>query len=89
MWNRCTKLGKLIQTAYTRLVIRGRLQTTSQLLLQSWNAFFINVSRGVTPGEAYQPPPTSSAYPSNVGNAVSEHLAIQALIRAYQVTAVV
>lgn len=58
-------------------------------LLQSWNAFFLNVSRGATPGEAYQSPPTtypSSSRSSNVGNEISEHLAIQALIRAYQVT---
>ena len=53
--------------------------------VQSWNAFFLNVSHGATPGEAYQSPPI--AYPSNVTSNVKEHLAIQALIRAYQVTA--
>lgn len=80
------KLGKLIQTAYMRLVTDAVKKTLAKLLLQSWNAFFLNVSRGATSGEAYQSPPTT--YPSNVGTDIGKHLAIQALIRAYQVSAI-
>ncbi|XP_065910011.1 2-oxoglutarate dehydrogenase complex component E1-like isoform X2 [Dysidea avara] len=51
----------------------------------SWNAFFTNVSRGAVPGAAYQRPPDSYPMVGTGGGDVGKHLAVQALIRAYQV----
>ena len=68
---------------------------------QSWDAYFRNVNNGAPPGEAYQSPPmfggsvstaaaSVSSQPMGVDTAnmkevIDEHLAVQALIRGYQV----
>lgn len=65
---------------------------------QSWDAFFRNANAGVPPGAAYQSPlalqGSSLALPSvqrlagakpDVEKLVADHLAVQSLIRAYQV----
>ncbi|XP_058473843.1 2-oxoglutarate dehydrogenase complex component E1-like [Solea solea] len=65
---------------------------------KSWDVFFRNVNAGVPPGGAYQSPPPLSG-PSqgltrvqhqvgagqNLEKLVKDHLAVQSLIRAYQV----
>lgn len=66
--------------------------------LQSWDIFFRNANAGAAPGTAYQsPPPLSSSLSTlsqaqflvqaqpNVDKLVEDHLAVQSLIRAYQV----
>lgn len=67
-------------------------------LSQSWDIFFRNANAGAPPGTAYQSPPPLgvslsglpqvqtlvSAQP-NVEKLVEDHLAVQSLIRAYQV----
>lgn len=68
------------------------------LSLQSWDIFFRNVNTGVPPGAAYQSPQPLSGSPEglasvqalvgaqpNVQKLVEDHLAVQSLIRAYQV----
>lgn len=68
------------------------------LSLQSWDAFFRNANAGVPPGAAYQSPSTLQGSPltlpsvqkvtgakANVEKLVADHLAVQSLIRAYQV----
>lgn len=65
---------------------------------QSWDAFFRNANAGVPPGAAYQSPlalqGSSLALTSvqklagakpDVEKLVADHLAVQSLIRAYQV----
>lgn len=63
-------------------------------LLQSWDVFFRNANAGAPPGAAYQSPLGLSAAPQlsslvgaqpNVEKLVEDHLAVQSLIRAYQV----
>lgn len=67
--------------------------------LQSWDVFFRNANAGAPPGAAYQSPLGLSAASSlvapqlsslvgaqpNVEKLVEDHLAVQSLIRAYQV----
>lgn len=61
---------------------------------QSWDVFFRNANAGAPPGSAYQSPLALSAAPQlsslvgaqpNVEKLVEDHLAVQSLIRAYQV----
>ncbi|XP_064031733.1 2-oxoglutarate dehydrogenase complex component E1 isoform X2 [Pogoniulus pusillus] len=65
---------------------------------KSWDIFFRNANAGAAPGTAYQsPPPLGSSLSSlsqaqflvqaqpNVDKLVEDHLAVQSLIRAYQV----
>lgn len=69
------------------------------LCLQSWDIFFRNTNAGAPPGTAYQSPlplslgslsavaraqPLVEVQP-NVDKLVEDHLAVQSLIRAYQV----
>lgn len=73
-------------------------------LSQSWDAFFHNVEAGRKPGSAYQAPPTlyprtvaGAAMPAVVpvhegvsdAKLIQDHLNVQALIRAYQVRALI
>jgi len=67
---------------------------------KSWDVFFRGVTAGVQPGEAYQAPPTlrgtSSATDSfqsgplpaysDIQKEISDHLKLQLLVRAYQVS---
>uniref|UniRef100_UPI00398E3D67 2-oxoglutarate dehydrogenase complex component E1 isoform X3 n=1 Tax=Pristiophorus japonicus TaxID=55135 RepID=UPI00398E3D67 len=65
-----------------------------QSVHKSWDVFFRNANAGAPPGTAYQsPPPLASlsnaqsmvvAQP-NVDKLVEDHLAVQSLIRAYQI----
>ncbi len=74
--------------------------TVISLLLsqQSWDIFFRNANAGAPPGSAYQSPPPVGVSLSglsqaqalvgaqpNVEKLVEDHLAVQSLIRAYQV----
>lgn len=65
---------------------------------QSWDIFFRNANAGSPPGSAYQSPPpvgvslsglsqaqTLVGAQPNVEKLVEDHLAVQSLIRAYQV----
>ncbi|KAK3550196.1 hypothetical protein QTP86_021223 [Hemibagrus guttatus] len=63
---------------------------------KSWDIFFRNASADVPPGAAYQSPPSPTAIKSvlpqplvgsqaSVEKLVGDHLAVQSLIRAYQV----
>lgn len=65
---------------------------------KSWDVFFRNANCGALPGTAYQsPPPVGVSLPalssshfqvetqSNVEKLVEDHLAVQSLIRAYQI----
>ncbi|XP_004457536.1 2-oxoglutarate dehydrogenase complex component E1 isoform X2 [Dasypus novemcinctus] len=65
---------------------------------KSWDIFFRNTNAGAPPGTAYQSPPTSrGALPAmsraqplvgaqpNIDKLVEDHLAVQSLIRAYQI----
>ncbi|KAI9543736.1 hypothetical protein NQZ68_008783 [Dissostichus eleginoides] len=61
---------------------------------KSWDVFFRNANAGAPPGAAYQSPLGLSAAPQlsspvgaqpNVEKLVEDHLAVQSLIRAYQV----
>ncbi|CAI8017570.1 2-oxoglutarate dehydrogenase, mitochondrial [Geodia barretti] len=64
---------------------------------KSWDAFFRNASAGAVPGQAYSPPPPLTHSPSSPSPRVTEgsthqsmtniteHLNVQALIRAYQI----
>lgn len=70
------------------------LFNTDFLPLQSWDVFFRNANAGAPPGAAYQSPLGLSAAPQlsslvgaqpNVEKLVEDHLAVQSLIRAYQV----
>lgn len=63
---------------------------------QSWDVFFRNANAGAPPGAAYQSPLGLSEAPQlsslvgaqpNVEKLVEDHLAVQSLIRAYQVDA--
>ena len=67
---------------------------------QSWDIFFRNANAGAPPGAAYQSPPPLGVSLSglvqaqslvgaqpNVEKLVEDHLAVQTLIRAYQVSA--
>lgn len=65
-------------------------------LPQSWDVFFRNANAGAPPGAAYQSPLGLSEAPQlsslvgaqpNVEKLVEDHLAVQSLIRAYQVDA--
>ena len=73
----------------------------SVFAFQSWDAFFRNASNGAAPGAAYVSPPSLASSvqvtaPSPAGQAVSyavpntkvieDHLAVQAIIRSYQVS---
>lgn len=70
---------------------------SSPPLVQSWDVFFRNANAGAPPGAAYQSPlsaATSLVAPQlsslvgaqpNVEKLVEDHLAVQSLIRAYQV----
>ncbi|KAM9456388.1 2-oxoglutarate dehydrogenase complex component E1 isoform 2-T2 [Clarias gariepinus] len=64
---------------------------------KSWDIFFRNANAGAPPGAAYQRPPPPAAMTSvlpqmlagsqvRVEKLVEDHLAVQSLIRAYQVT---
>lgn len=68
------------------------------LSLQSWDAFFRNANAGAPPGAAYQSPlllsgssqgltfaKTQAVAQPNLEKLVADHLAVQSLIRAYQV----
>lgn len=68
------------------------------LSLQSWDAFFRNANAGAPPGAAYQSPlplggssqglafaKTLAGAQPNLEKLVADHLAVQSLIRAYQV----
>lgn len=53
---------------------------------QSWDEFFSRATQGAPPGHAYDAPPTLR--PGGVTedpNLIRDHLAVQALIRAYQI----
>lgn len=78
--------------------IHDGLILLSFLSLQSWDIFFRNANAGAAPGTAYQSPPPLSASLSalthaqalvqaqpNVDKLVEDHLAVQSLVRAYQV----
>ncbi|KAM9735031.1 LOW QUALITY PROTEIN: 2-oxoglutarate dehydrogenase complex component E1 [Menidia menidia] len=65
---------------------------------KSWDTFFRNANAGAAPGSAYQSPPLLGVAPGGGGGAqallgarpgveklVEDHLAVQSLIRAYQV----
>uniref|UniRef100_H3CJZ9 2-oxoglutarate dehydrogenase complex component E1 n=1 Tax=Tetraodon nigroviridis TaxID=99883 RepID=H3CJZ9_TETNG len=61
---------------------------------KSWDVFFRNANAGAPPGAAYQSPLALSAAPRlsslvgaqpNVEKLVEDHLAVQSLIRAYQI----
>ncbi|XP_034727995.1 2-oxoglutarate dehydrogenase, mitochondrial-like [Etheostoma cragini] len=61
---------------------------------KSWDVFFRNANAGAPPGAAYQSPLALSAVPQlsslvgaqpNVEKLVEDHLAVQSLIRAYQI----
>ncbi|XP_070689256.1 oxoglutarate (alpha-ketoglutarate) dehydrogenase a (lipoamide) isoform X2 [Pempheris klunzingeri] len=61
---------------------------------KSWDVFFRNANAGAPPGAAYQSPLSLSAVPQlsslvgaqpNVEKLVEDHLAVQSLIRAYQI----
>ncbi|KAM4678122.1 2-oxoglutarate dehydrogenase complex component E1 isoform 1-T1 [Discoglossus pictus] len=65
---------------------------------KSWDIFFRNANAGASPGSAYQsPPPLSSSLSTltqaqtlvqaqpNIDKLVEDHLAVQSLIRAYQI----
>lgn len=60
---------------------------------KSWDAFFRNATSGAGPGEAYSPPPslstagraTHTQHSSVSMSNITEHLNVQALIRAYQI----
>lgn len=63
--------------------------------LQSWDIFFHNANAGATPGKAHQSPLSLAGLPQaqslvgaqiNVEKLVEDHLAVQSLIRAYQVS---
>ncbi|XP_055518413.1 2-oxoglutarate dehydrogenase complex component E1 isoform X2 [Leucoraja erinacea] len=69
-----------------------------QSVHKSWDVFFRNANMGAAPGTAYQsPPPLGASLASlsqaqsmvvaqpNVDKLVEDHLAVQSLIRAYQV----
>ncbi|XP_067881985.1 2-oxoglutarate dehydrogenase complex component E1-like isoform X2 [Heterodontus francisci] len=69
-----------------------------QSVHKSWDVFFRNASAGAPPGTAYQSPPPLGASLASLSNAhsmvvaqpnvdklVEDHLAVQSLIRAYQV----
>uniref|UniRef100_A0A1X7TY60 2-oxoglutarate dehydrogenase, mitochondrial n=1 Tax=Amphimedon queenslandica TaxID=400682 RepID=A0A1X7TY60_AMPQE len=57
---------------------------------KSWQAYFNNVTRGDLPGQAYQraPPPDTGQYvpPASSAKDIQDHLNVQALIRAYQIS---
>ena len=56
------------------------------LSTQSWDEFFSRATQGAPPGQAYDAPPTLR--PGGVTedpNLIRDHLAVQALIRAYQI----
>ncbi len=56
------------------------------LSFQSWDEFFSRATQGAPPGQAYDAPPTLR--PGGVTedpNLIRDHLAVQALIRAYQI----
>jgi 2-oxoglutarate dehydrogenase E1 component len=62
--------------------------------LQSWDVFFRNANAGAPPGMAHQSPLSLAGLPQaqslagaqpNVEKLVEDHLAVQSLIRAYQV----
>lgn len=78
---------------------RPACSDTCSFSLQSWDIFFRNTNAGAPPGTAYQSPlplspgalsavaraqPLVAAQP-NVDKLVEDHLAVQSLIRAYQV----
>ncbi|XP_017344888.1 2-oxoglutarate dehydrogenase complex component E1 isoform X1 [Ictalurus punctatus] len=63
---------------------------------KSWDIFFRNANNGATPGSAYQSPPSPAVITpvlpqalvgsqANVQKLVEDHLAVQSLIRAYQI----
>lgn len=67
-------------------------------LLQSWDVYFRNVNAEVPPGAAHQRPSSLGEPPQgltgvqtlvgvqpNVEELVADHLAVQSLVRAYQV----
>ncbi|XP_043537559.1 2-oxoglutarate dehydrogenase, mitochondrial-like [Chiloscyllium plagiosum] len=69
-----------------------------QSVHKSWDVFFRNANAGAAPGTAYQsPPPLGASVASlssvqsvmvaqpNVDKLVEDHLAVQSLIRAYQI----
>lgn len=81
------------------MVFKGESHNCS-FCLQSWDIFFRNTNAGAPPGTAYQSPLSLSrsslatmahaqslveAQP-NVDKLVEDHLAVQSLIRAYQVS---
>ena len=71
-------------------------------VFQSWDVYFRNVNNGAPPGQAYQSPPSlvasspaASSAPAaqkvdlariDAKEVIDEHLAVQALIRGYQVS---
>lgn len=56
---------------------------------KSWDEFFSRATAGAPPGEAYTPPPTIRSAPVSTATTdsttIKDHLAVQALIRAYQI----
>lgn len=77
------------------------MQASTDLIFsskQSWDVFFRNANAGVPPGSAYQSPQALSGLPDRLDGVqaqvgtqptldklVKDHLAVQTLIRAYQV----
>ena len=62
------------------------LSLSLSLSAQSWDEFFSRATQGAPPGQAYDAPPTLR--PGGVTedpNLIRDHLAVQALIRAYQI----
>jgi 2-oxoglutarate dehydrogenase E1 component len=83
--------------AYIEEMYESWLKDPSSVHL-SWQIYFKNMANGVSPGQAYQPPPTivpsaSARLPSLPGaqlatgssSEVIDHMKIQLLVRAYQV----
>ncbi|KAH8548513.1 oxoglutarate dehydrogenase, E1 component [Umbelopsis sp. PMI_123] len=83
--------------AYIEEMYEAWLKDPSSVHL-SWQIYFKNMANGISPGQAYQPPPTivpsaSARLPSLPGaqmatgssSEVIDHMKIQLLVRAYQV----
>jgi 2-oxoglutarate dehydrogenase E1 component len=83
--------------AYIEEMFEAWLKDPSSVHL-SWQIYFKNMTNGVSPGQAYQPPPTivpsaSARLPALPGaqmasgssSEVIDHMKIQLLVRAYQV----
>ena len=89
MWRVCMRAGNRTDHQFTRYVTASCYTVpciNPPPVNQSWDEFFSRTSAGAPPGHVYTSPPTIRPDATcDDPQLIKDHLAVQALIRAYQI----